>query len=224
MKDYKLVTIESSGSAKVLQEKAQELTFPLSDEAAELANFLKKKILELGGVGLAAPQVGEPWQMMVVSISEQAADMRKNGQGPVEPTIYINPSYQASEGAELEADWEGCFSVETVTGKVPRFNQIDYKAYNEQGELLQGSAHGFTARVMQHEIDHLQGILIGDKLTQGTLHGHPKDMALLRCNEMNTAQKALMKTMILEAKERGDSQEHYQDLLAMLEESAQEND
>jgi len=71
-------------------------------------------------------------------------------------TIWINPSYKPI-GTEKHEDYEGCFSVENATGPVARYKKIRYLAYNQNGHTIEGTAKGFLARVIQHEIDHLNG-------------------------------------------------------------------
>lgn len=214
--EYPLVSLENTANHQVLKQKAQKVGFPLSNELKDLIAFMKLRVVELGGVGLAAPQVGQSHQIIVVSISEQVKAFRKNAQDAMLPTVFINPEYEVEEGVKESLDWEGCFSVESVTGKVPRFDSIRYKAYDENGQLFEGVAQGFTARVLQHEIDHLQGVLIVDRLVEGTLRGHPKDMAALRLQDMTETEKKLMKQMIEEAIGRGEERSHYQELLALL--------
>ncbi len=219
MADYELVTIENSSNKEVLRGPCQQVTFPLSPDLLDLIAFMKKSVVEMGGVGLAAPQIGQALSIVVVYISEEAKGIRKDAQETIEPTILINPSYRALDKTAMVDDWEGCFSVETVTGKVPRYEHIVYTAFNEQGETIEQEARGFTARVLQHEIDHINGTLIIDKLTKDTIHGHPKDMALLRIQDMNSDEKKLMKKMIEEAINRGGEEERYQDMLTLLDDA-----
>lgn len=109
------------------------------------------------GVGLAAPQVGIPLRVIVFEFSgsERAPDAN-----PIPPTVLINPRISYAEG-EVE-DWEGCFSVPGQRGWISRPNLIHYQAQGLYGEHLEGEAEGFHARIIQHEIDHLNGILYPD--------------------------------------------------------------
>ena len=213
---YELQTIESSKNKEVLTKKAKEVSFPLNQDMKALVAEMKKRVLAFGGVGLAAPQINQPWQVIAVYISDEAAALRKSAE-PLGVTLLFNPSYEALDEAGVETDWEGCFSVEKTTGKVPRYNKILIKGQNEAGDPVSFEATGFTARVFQHEIDHINGLLITDRLTPETIHGHPKDMAKMRIQEMNAAQKAAMKKVILEALEKGNDKERYEDLLKLLD-------
>ena len=76
----------------------------------------------------------------------------------VSKSIWINPSYTPVEPNQQE-DYEGCFSVENLVGAVKRYKKIAYKAYRPTGGLVEGEANGFLARVIQHEVDHVNGIL-----------------------------------------------------------------
>lgn len=213
---YELVTIENSPNKEVLTKPSKPVEFPLNKEMQDLVAHMKEEVIKLGGVGLAAPQIGQDVQIMVVYISDDAMGLRKDAVESMGPTVFINPDYKPIDGSQMVDDWEGCFSVEETTGKVPRHSKISYTAFNEAGEPMDGEAEGFTARVIQHEIDHLKGTLIVDRLTEGTIHGHPKDMALMRIKDMNKDEKQLMKKMIEETIAKGEEAERYQELLAVL--------
>lgn len=213
---YQLHTLENSQHVEILKQKAKPVSFPLSSQLQEIGEVMKEKVIELGGVGLAAPQIGEPWQMIVVHISDKAAQLRVDAVPTQGVEIYINPSYEPLEHTGIKEDWEGCFSVQSLTGKVPRYESILFKAQDVNGQPIEKEAKGFYARVLQHETDHIQGILIKDLLKPGTLHGSPHDMGPLRIQELSTEQKQLMKTMIEESIQRGESKEDHQALLDLL--------
>lgn len=213
---FELQTIEHSNHPEILQQKAKRVTFPLTEELQEIVAVMKDKVIELGGVGLAAPQIGVPWQIITVHISEQAAQLRSDAEPTQTTEVYFNPSYKPIKDTQVEEDWEGCFSVKTLTGKVPRHYKIVFEAQDQNGQPIEKEVQGFYARVLQHETDHIHGILIKDLLTPGTLHGSPQDMSELRIQEMSPKQKQLMKTMIEEAIARGESKEEHQALLELL--------
>jgi peptide deformylase len=104
----------------------------------------------------------------------------------------------------LVYDWEGCFSVKETTGKVPRYNVISYFAQTPEGVLINAIAKGFTARVLQHEIDHIQGVLITHRLTPDCLQGHPDDMMILRFQEFSPEQQELVKQIIAQREQNLD--------------------
>jgi peptide deformylase len=193
-----LVQIEHSENKAVLREIAQPVTFPLSIEIKQLIADMKQKVIELEGVGLAAPQVGHPLNLFVYVISEDAQALRKDAHEQIPVTVLVNAKYEplGSKTDKKIEDWEGCFSVATVSGKVPRYRRIKYTAQDEFGQKIEGIAKGFTARVLQHEIDHLNGILIIDRLEKHHIHGPIDEMRTLRQKELTAKQQALIKAKL----------------------------
>jgi peptide deformylase len=112
---------------------------------------------EYHGVGLAAPQVHEPVRLFVASL-----DSGEEGAEP-EPCVLINPEITVV-GSDVVEDWEGCLSIPDVRGKVPRAREIKVRALDRNGERIQLTAHDFPARVIQHETDHLDGVLFFDRM------------------------------------------------------------
>lgn len=108
-----------------------------------------------GGVGLAAPQVGVALQVVIFGFehSERYPDAE-----PVPTTILINPVIEPL-GEQTEEGWEGCLSVPGMRGVVPRFQHIRYRGFDPAGNPIDREASGFHARVVQHECDHLSGML-----------------------------------------------------------------
>lgn len=190
-----LVTIEQGPHPEVLQHEAASVQLPLSEEDKHFVEALKEKFLEIHGVGLAAPQVGVAKKIIVYGISEDAAYIRKDAV-VVPPTVLINPNYLPTEDAEIFHDWEGCFSVATQTGKVPRYTKIKYTAYLPDGTYIDEVASGFTARVLQHEIDHVYGKIITDRLTDNCVQGSPTEMAKIRFLELTVDQLTRILEMI----------------------------
>ncbi|KTD57610.1 peptide deformylase [Legionella shakespearei] len=181
--DINLVTIEQSEYQHVLKTKAQQVTFPLAAEDKQLIAAMKTKLKELGGVGLAAPQINHPKQIIAMYIPEEAKLLRDNVETyPLH--IMLNPSYEPINPTEKHADYEGCYSVSSKAGKVPRYTTIKLTWYDEQGQQHQSIEHGFYARVVQHEVDHLNGILIVDRLTPDCVQGTPTEMSVLRRAEL----------------------------------------
>ena len=115
---------------------------------------------EYEGVGLAAPQVHVSWQIAVIEVSD---NRRYPGEGPIPLTVLINPKILASSKRQL-VDWEGCLSVSELRGKVPRADLLEVEAYTRKGEKVRFHAHGFFARVIQHECDHLAGKVFLDRM------------------------------------------------------------
>ncbi len=113
------------------------------------------------GAGLAAPQIGISKQLVIFSVNENP---RYPDAKPIPPTILINPTIEVLDN-DMEEDWEGCLSIPGMRGLVPRYKAIRYSGYNEKGESFSVEAAGFHARVVQHEVDHLVGILYPYRIT-----------------------------------------------------------
>jgi peptide deformylase len=117
---------------------------------------------EYHGVGLAAPQVHEGLRLFVAML-DSGEDDDKGAEPKDEPFAIINPEI-AVVGQEIVEDWEGCLSIPDVRGRVPRAKEIKVRAFDRSGERIELSAHGFPARVIQHETDHLDGVLFFDRM------------------------------------------------------------
>lgn len=110
---------------------------------------------EYQGIGLAAPQVHEGLRLFVAGVEDPEASMP--------PVVMINPEIEAIS-REIEDDWEGCLSIPDVRGRVPRVVEIRVQAFDRHGHRLSMTASGFPARVIQHETDHLDGVLFLDRM------------------------------------------------------------
>lgn len=188
--DLHLITIEEPQAASILKVKTKQISFPLSVENKALIEAMKEKLYELAGVGLAAPQVREHKRIIAVHISKEAAAVRNEAQ-PYPMHILINPSYEPYEKTKTISDFEACFSVSSKAGKVPRFHTILLKYQDESGMAHKEIATGFYARVLQHEIDHLDGTLITDRLTANCVQGTLPEMMALRRNELSPEKRTL---------------------------------
>ena len=131
-----------------------------SPEIQRLIDDMIETMREYDGVGLAAPQVHVSQQIAVIEVAE---NRRYPGEGPVPLTVLINPKISAASKKQ-RADWEGCLSVNEFRGQVPRAESLDVEAYTRKGEKVKFSAHGFFARVIQHECDHLAGKVFLDRM------------------------------------------------------------
>jgi peptide deformylase len=124
----------------------------------KLVDDMIDTMVEYHGVGLAAPQVHEDVRVFVAAIAdddEQASE--------IEPIAIINPEITAV-GTDTIEDWEGCLSIPDIRGRVPRLREIRVRAFNRDGERIELHARGFSARVIQHETDHLDGVLFFDRM------------------------------------------------------------
>src|SRR6476646_8509593 len=143
----------------VLRAKARPL------EKAEIRGAVIQKLIddmidtmaEYHGVGLAAPQVHEGVRLFIAALGEGDDDEE------LEPIAVINPEITVV-GKEVVEDWEGCLSIPDVRGRVPRAREIKVRAMDRNGARIELSAHDFPARVIQHETDHLDGVLFFDRM------------------------------------------------------------
>ena len=124
----------------------------------KLIDDLLDTMAEYHGVGLAAPQVHQGLRVFVASL-----DAGEDGDQQAEPYVIINPEISVV-GSDIVEDWEGCLSIPDVRGRVPRAREIKLRALDRHGERIQLSAHDFAARVIQHETDHLDGVLFFDRM------------------------------------------------------------
>jgi len=123
-----------------------------------LGRDLIRTMIEEHGVGLAAPQVAEPLRLFAYWVPGHAADTE------IAPTVLVNPELRMV-GDEMAEGWEGCLSIPDLRGLVPRHRRIKVKAQTLDGEHISITADGFHARVIQHEYDHLDGIVFLDRMT-----------------------------------------------------------
>lgn len=148
----------------ILTMPAQDLTFPLSESDKNDIAILEAKFdAEINCAGLAAPQIGIAKKIIVLALPDDP-DLKKWRPDLVQSlpkTILINPTYEPIGSAQRE-DYEGCFSVQDVAGKVKRYTSIYYRGYTLEGKLVEDTAEGFLARILQHEIDHIHGKLFID--------------------------------------------------------------
>ncbi|MFA6303240.1 MAG: peptide deformylase [Legionella sp.] len=185
-----IVSIEQEQYVQVLKSQAHNVTFPLNEADKNLIEAMKSKLYALGGVGLAAPQVNQPKKIIAVYIPEEASLLRDNvREYPMH--IMINPTYEPVVSEGTYTDYESCYSVSSKAGKVPRYKSIKVSYYDESGMFHQQMEQGFYARVLQHEIDHIQGILIIDRLTHDCVQGTIEEIMALRRAELSEEKRAV---------------------------------
>jgi peptide deformylase len=154
----------------VLRQRARELAPEelRSAEIRQLIEWMRETMRDAPGVGLAAPQIGLPLQLAVI---EDAADLQRTmppeklaerGRRPVAFHVIANPRLTL-DGLPVEF-FEGCLSVTGFVGLVPRASRVQVDCLNENGESMSIAADGWYARILQHEIDHLHGILYLDRM------------------------------------------------------------
>ena len=126
-----------------------------SPAVQQLIDDLFETMNEYAGIGLAAPQVHESLRLFVAGVDDP--------DGGLPPVVMINPEIEPVGPAE-EEDWEGCLSIPDVRGRVPRAVDIRVRSLDRHGTPQRITANGFAARVIQHETDHLDGVLFLDRM------------------------------------------------------------
>ena len=124
----------------------------------ELIDDMVETMIEYRGVGLAAPQVHQDLRLFVATL-----DANGDEDAESEPVVVINPEL-VPVGDEVLEGWEGCLSIPDIRGLVPRPREIKVHALDRKGERFELHVHDFQARVIQHETDHLDGILFVDRM------------------------------------------------------------
>jgi len=138
----------------ILRQQAVEVV-DFDKELRRLVEDLTDTMLGAPGAGLAAPQIGIDLQLVIFGFGRNE---RYPDAPPVPETVLINPLITPL-GAEMEDGWEGCLSVPGLRGVVPRHARIRYAGFDAEGRSIEREAEGFHARVVQHECDHLMGVL-----------------------------------------------------------------
>jgi len=161
----------------VLRGPAQPVADPMAPDIRRLVEDMIDSMDDAGGLGLAAPQVHVPRRVVIFHVPEarvadqdnpeEEAAVTEDGDGPVPFTVLINPVIDVLD-EDIELGWEGCLSVPGLTGRVPRHKRIRYSALTLDGGRLERVASGFHARVVQHECDHLDGILYPQRMSDLT--------------------------------------------------------
>jgi peptide deformylase len=138
-----------------LLEKSQPVAAFGTPQLGELIADMRDTMAHLNGAGLAAPQIGVLLRVVIFGVTRNP---RYPDAEEVPDTVLVNPVITPL-GEETEEDWEGCLSVPGMRGVVPRFKKVRYQGFDESGNPIDRSVEGFHARVVQHECDHLDGIL-----------------------------------------------------------------
>src|SRR5688572_25867898 len=142
------------GDPRLLQASRRVETFDTPELHALIAD-MRDTMAALNGAGLAAPQIGVDLQVVIFGVD---ANPRYPNAEPVPHTVLINPELTPL-AEEIEEGWEGCLSVPGMRGLVPRYKHLRYRGVDERGNPIERSVSDFHARVVQHEVDHLLGIL-----------------------------------------------------------------
>ncbi len=170
----------------VLSRTAAPVPDPTDPEVQRLARDMVDTMLDAPGVGLAAPQVHVGLRLIVFHVPEGRA-AGGEGDGPVPLTVLVNPTVERLS-EETALAWEGCLSIPDMMGEVPRALRIGYRGYDLSGRLVEREAGGFHARVVQHEYDHLDGILYPTRLADPTRMGFVDELRKMLAEEQTEAE------------------------------------
>jgi len=161
----------------VLRRRAETIRFPISAEMRQLLDDMAETMVAAHGTGLAAPQVFQPVRAIVFKV-DGARQRRSVAQLPdlpdpetagdgVQLTYLLNPEIEpldAPADAAVDEEYEACLSIPGLTGRVPRWRHIRYRGLDPDGRAVERIASGFHARLVQHEVDHLDGLLYPERM------------------------------------------------------------
>lgn len=165
-----------------LMGKAQPVEDPTDPRIHGLIADMVETMADAPGIGLAAPQVHVPLRIVVFRVPGERTDDNKD----IPLTAMINPVIEPLSD-DKEEEWEGCLSVPGMTGMVPRHTHIRYSAQGPDGKTFEREAKGYHARVVQHECDHLDGILYPMRMTDLSTFGFTEEMARAPRTQMESA-------------------------------------
>ncbi|OGS91666.1 MAG: peptide deformylase [Gallionellales bacterium GWA2_60_18] len=164
-------TVLRMGDVRLLQ-AAEPVSDFGSSELHALLQDMRDTMAALNGAGLAAPQIGAGLRVVIFGAAE---NLRYPDAEAVPETVLINPVIEALED-EIEEAWEGCLSLPGLRGLVPRFSHIRYQGFDENGMPIDRTVSGFHARVVQHECDHLDGILYPMRIRDMRMFGFTEEL------------------------------------------------
>jgi peptide deformylase len=156
----------------VLRERSRPVEELGSAELLELVADMKDTMAAKNGAGLAAPQIGVGKRVVIFGVTRNP---RYPDAEEVPFTVLVNPKIELLT-REVEEGWEGCLSVPGMRGVVPRYTKLRYTGFDEHGNPIDREAEGFHARVVQHECDHLDGILYPQRMTDMTRFGFNEEL------------------------------------------------
>lgn len=167
------------GDARLMQPAEPVRKFQTA-ELRELLADMRDTMRAMDGVGLAAPQIGVGLRVVIFGVpapagGEEGANARYPDAGGVPETVLINPVITPL-GGDTDEGWEGCLSLPGLRGLVSRPAHIRYQGYDEYGALIDRTVSGFHARVVQHECDHLDGVLYPMRMPDMSRFGFAREL------------------------------------------------
>ena len=154
------------GNPQLLQHSQPVRAFG-TPELDALLRDMRETMAAKNGAGLAAPQIGELLQVVIFGVERNP---RYPDAEPVPYTELVNPNVTRLSD-DIDEDWEGCLSVPGLRGVVPRYRRVRYEGFDPQGRPIRRDVTGFHARVVQHECDHLAGVLYPMRIRDFTQFG-----------------------------------------------------
>ncbi len=159
----KIIKVREVGDP-VLNRISEEVDITnINDDIIDTIEDLKATLDDGVGVGIAAPQIGINKRIIVVGAKKE--NVRYNDAEDIPVTAMINPKWNKLSD-ETDIQFEACLSVPSISGKVERYKNIKLEYFNEQGEKIEKEVHGFFARLIQHECDHLDGFTLLNRVTE----------------------------------------------------------
>ena len=156
----------------VLRERAKPVEKFATPELRALLQDMQETMAAKNGAGLAAPQIGVGQRVVIFGVDKNP---RYPDAEEVPFTVLVNPKLTFLT-REVEEDWEGCLSVPGMRGVVARYTKLRYMGFDEEGNPIDRVAEGFHARVVQHECDHLDGILYPQRMTDMSRFGFNEEL------------------------------------------------
>jgi len=180
-----------------LKKRAEEITDPTAPEYGKLVADMLETLVDSGGVGLAAPQVHVSERLVIFHVPQARAVDEKyqdagleDETGEVPLTVLINPVIEPLDENKEEA-YEGCLSLPGMMGAVPRYTHIRYSGLGLDGKPFEREAKGFHARVVQHECDHLDGVLYPQRIEDMMKFGFNEEMKMRMKAEIESMEEEL---------------------------------
>lgn len=158
----------------VLRRVAAPVTDPTSPEIRDLVADLEASLADAGGIGLAAPQIGVSLRVILISVPA-ARRTEDPDDGPLALTALVNPAL-TPVGEDRALAMEGCLSIPGMRGEVERWHRVRLTAVTPEGRPVDTVMTGMRARVLQHEVDHLDGVLYLDRMTDFTRFGYVEEL------------------------------------------------
>ena len=158
----------------LLRRRAEQVEDPSDPAIGQLVEDMTASLAEAGGIGLAAPQIGVLRRVLIFKVPDaRSTDLADDGPCPL--TALVNPVLEPV-GDEMALGWEGCLSIPGLRGEVPRHLRVKVTATTPDGQPFEAVVAGTRARVLQHEVDHLDGILYLDRMTDFTRFGFVEEV------------------------------------------------